>query len=226
MSYQDKPKEPFYAGKLIHKLQISGDIVLQTGLHIGGSEVDLDIGGLDNEVAKIKIGNSHVPYIPGSSLKGKMRSLIGRMQNSPEPKTDTKEVKSLFGDADSRTRGRLIFRDSYLKEDTEYNLENKSENTIDRVKGSANPRNMERVTKGAVFEFDLVVDIYERDNEEELLNILRSGLNLLTYDYLGGSGSRGYGQVAFENLQKRKIRFELRRGEVIFGNYEPFKLKN
>ena len=64
--------------KLEYKLHITGDIKVKTGLHIGGSDVDLDIGGLDKEVVKVRLGKDKIPYIPGSSLKGKLRNLIAR----------------------------------------------------------------------------------------------------------------------------------------------------
>ena len=60
--------------KLEYKLEITGKIEVLTGLHIGGSDVDLNIGGIDNEVAK----HNDRPYIPGSSLSGKLRHLIAK----------------------------------------------------------------------------------------------------------------------------------------------------
>ncbi len=62
--------------KLDYKLEITGTIEVITGLHIGGSDVDLNIGGIDSEVAKNKQNGN--PYIPGSSLSGKLRSLIAK----------------------------------------------------------------------------------------------------------------------------------------------------
>lgn len=54
--------------------QISGQIELLTGLHIGAGNEEVHIGGIDNAV--IKHPHTGQPYIPGSSLKGKMRSLL------------------------------------------------------------------------------------------------------------------------------------------------------
>jgi CRISPR-associated protein Csm3 len=65
-------KKPDFA--FIGKYIISADLVLKTGLHIGGTEEGFEIGGIDNLVIKDKV--TGVPYIPGSSLKGKMRSLL------------------------------------------------------------------------------------------------------------------------------------------------------
>ena len=54
--------------------QITGQIQLITGLHIGAGNEEVHIGGIDNGV--IKHPHTQQPYIPGSSLKGKMRSLL------------------------------------------------------------------------------------------------------------------------------------------------------
>lgn len=56
------------------KVIIKGYIELLSGLHIGGSSIGLEIGGADKVVVRNSIDNK--PYIPGSSIKGKMRSLI------------------------------------------------------------------------------------------------------------------------------------------------------
>ena len=59
--------------KLIGKLIIDGDLACHTGLHIGAGKGSLDIGGADNPVVRDAYGS---PYIPGSSLRGRMRSLL------------------------------------------------------------------------------------------------------------------------------------------------------
>src|SRR5277367_1831131 len=59
--------------KLIGKLIVEGDIACQTGLHIGAGKGSLEIGGADNPVVKDAFG---LPYIPGSSLRGRIRSLL------------------------------------------------------------------------------------------------------------------------------------------------------
>lgn len=61
------------------KIFITGHIVAETGLHIGGSKASLDIGGVDLNVVKTPKG---VPFIPGSSLRGKLRSLLARLEGS------------------------------------------------------------------------------------------------------------------------------------------------
>jgi CRISPR-associated protein Csm3 len=107
---------------------------------------------------------------------------------------------------------RLIFRDAYLdvekfkqdfpekevKLETEFS-EVKTENTIDRKTGKAqHPRTIERVPAGAVFHFEIILDKYDTDNSDEFEAKLKEGFALLENDYLGGSGTRGYGKVKIE----------------------------
>ena len=60
--------------KLTRIAKITGEIELLSGLHIGSGNTEMHIGGTDNPVIKNPI--TQEPYIPGSSLKGKMRSLL------------------------------------------------------------------------------------------------------------------------------------------------------
>jgi len=82
----------------------------------------------------------------------------------------------------------------------------KTEVTIDRITSKANPRTMERVPAGAEFELNIVLNImstHTEENEKELVNAVFDALQLVQDDYLGGSGSRGYGQVKF-HIEKVK----------------------
>ena len=189
--------------KLIYKIAICGEIKVITGLHIGGSDSDLDIGGIDNSVIKTKDG---IPYIPGSSLKGKLRDLIARSKGYPTIKDDKNETRTLFegtkgkdykGKEIKLTPTRLLTRDCFIVNKT-VNLEDKAENVIDRSTGIANPRHIERVFPDSVFKLEMILDIYDVDRENiiNLLETLKLGFKLLENDYLGGSGSRGYGKVA------------------------------
>jgi CRISPR-associated protein Csm3 len=195
--------------KLLYKIKIEGTITLETGMHIGGSEVDLDIGGIDSAVAKDK--KTRRAYIPGSSLKGKLRDLIARAKGFINIKNDSGEVLSLFGKgADNnggRNFGHLIVRDSFNIVEKQEQFEEKAENWIKRDTGKATPRNIERVVKGNRFELDMILDIYTNDNVIKLLETLRLGFRLLEHDYLGGSGTRGYGKVKFWFNPLQKIEF-------------------
>lgn len=81
-------------GQLIKRIRISGIIEAKTGLHIGASNIGLAIGGADATVVRNPLTNQ--PYIPGSSLKGKMRTLTERLEGAFLIKTDHKTKKSTF----------------------------------------------------------------------------------------------------------------------------------
>lgn len=70
-----------YAPPLIGKLRIEGELCVKTGLHIGGSGEAMNIGGLDKSVIRDPI--TQYPYLPGTSLKGKLRSILERFLNQP-----------------------------------------------------------------------------------------------------------------------------------------------
>jgi CRISPR-associated protein Csm3 len=65
------------------KLLIEGDLVCETGLHIGAGKGTLEIGGADNPVVKDAFGR---PYVPGSSLRGRLRSLLEQALGLAVPK--------------------------------------------------------------------------------------------------------------------------------------------
>ena len=74
-----------------------------------------------------------------------------------------------------------------------------------RTTAVANPRQIERVVRGAKFPMQL---IYEVTNESEMVHdfeILKDGFKLLEYDYLGGSGSRGYGRVKIMDIHVEPV---------------------
>ena len=202
-------------------VKIQTSITLVTGLHIGGSSDNVEIGGIDNPVIKLATRGNE-PYIPGSSLKGKMRCLLEQAAGAPKVGMDQK-VNNLFGITESRTLNtdnkpsKLIVRDAILSKESKEALlacdnldmpytENKWENVIDRTKGVAeHPRQSERVPAGAVFNAEFVLNIWDDDNEQELMALFEKGIRLLENDYLGGSGSRGYGQIKFGEFVKTEL---------------------
>ena len=204
------------------KILIEGKLEVVTGLHIGGSSSFAAIGALDSPVVRNSRDNQ--PMIPGSSLKGKMRSLLARQRNqkiSGNMDEDEEGILRLFGSAkNGNVRvGRLIFSDLFLAEQDslESPVEVKFENSINRLTAVANPRQLERVIPGTQFNLKLLYELkdttdrekdkhaeyYQGTEEEWILKDFQSlidGMKLLELDYLGGSGTRGYGQVQFCNL--------------------------
>ncbi|MBR1727843.1 MAG: type III-A CRISPR-associated RAMP protein Csm3 [Muribaculaceae bacterium] len=208
--------------QLIKKIKIETTIELLTGLHIGGSKENVEIGGIDNAVIKLASKDGQ-PYIPGSSIKGKMRCLLEQAAGSPAVGLNA-EVNNLFGIASNGNNGeqdsrpsKIIVRDSMLTDESVSMLrncdsldmpytENKFENVIDRVKGVAeHPRQSERVPAGAIFKLEMVLNVWDDDNEEELKSLLMKAMNMLENDYLGGSGSRGYGQIKFGEIKETEL---------------------
>jgi CRISPR-associated protein Csm3 len=236
--------------QLMGKYVLEGEIKCMTGLHIGGATTGIEIGGVDNPVIKDPLTDE--PYIPGSSLKGKLRSLTEwsfglvaphkkhansfvaydcRELENPCPDDPIEKqrwmralvVGRLYGASSDENKvrmqagpSRLTVRDSFLTEDSKKKLELmlgkgfytevKTENTLDRVTSEANPRPIERVLKGSAFDFSMIIDIYQTPEivlypDHDLLIDLFAIMRLLEQSTLGGSGSRGSGQIMFEKLR-------------------------
>ena len=283
------------------------NIKVKTGLHIGGSDSMMRIGGVDSEVIKREVycdENGKVtfegkykisePYIPGSSLKGKLRSLLESFYEYHEvvkeiikdndenilnnlrkkdkyknllrdfPKNIEGEVLNnlrldfvmdylankdllkdssgkkkfekfnektlrniikLFGSTDDNGEigvTRLIVEDSFISEDIRKRyvkkeielFEEKSENSINRITGRVNTkgggvRNIERVVPGVEFKSTLILRVFEGDDDKEFERLIRLGFELLKRDYLGGSGSRGYGRVEINEIKFEDENFDI-----------------
>ncbi len=205
--------------KLKKKIIYTGTIELKTGLHIGGTNAALNIGGPDKFVVRNPITN--IPYIPGSSLKGKMRALVeiangcvsidrkGNAKASEDPDSVSGKLFGVSGDSDKSRPSRLIVRDAELDVSNEAMFSNtdlpytesKTEVAIDRITSKANPRTFERVPAGAKFKLNMILNIFEGEDEKQLKATLNQAIKLLEDDYLGGHGSRGYGQVKI-NLEE------------------------
>lgn len=201
--------------QIFGKLIINGKLKVLTGLHIGTSGDFSAIGAVDSIVIRDSVTNQ--PIIPGSSLKGKMRYLLARTKysdssmNMKDIKDENENIRRLFGSSSPVVIARLQFQDIKLSEDSEKFLseleldlpytEIKYENTIDRTKGSAMPRQQERVPSGAEFDFKMTYNVEKIEDLKEDLKNIKSMIELLQDDYLGGHGTRGYGRVKFEELK-------------------------
>lgn len=202
------------------KIIITADMTLITGMHIGASNDFSPIGAVDSVVVKDSL--TGMPIVPGSSIKGKLRTIIAKLKSDSNEyflsnhNNDKKEIKELFGSsADNDIKeAKLQFYDLFLKNADELEKKNldlgyteiKFENTINRATAVANPRQLERVPAGATFEFKLIYNAIksEKDNIVEDFILISSGIKALQLDYLGGSGTRGYGKVSFSNFKVEK----------------------
>jgi len=251
-------------GQLTKKILISGTITAKTGLHIGGNNVGLSIGGADATVVRNPITNE--PYIPGSSLKGKMRSLIEKVEDKFGPKQGeqinysayTQDpddlICKIFGTTpeamkaaskESKTdkeqpTSRLIVRDCEMHKESANKLINskdtdmpftevKTEVVIDRITSAATPRQLERVPAGAVFNMNMILNIYNKEDEKELVEKVFESLALVQNDYLGGKGTRGSGEVKIDVSEvkyKDKSSYENQESWKSFDEIEKIKIPN
>jgi len=173
--------------KMYGNVVISGIIECLSGMSIAGAADSIKIGDIDKPVIRDPI--TGYPYIPGSSLKGKMRSIVekanGLVASRPinsrgqvllrhECEDLEKAIKCplcrVFGSTGKGSKDRnhpakLIVRDcnlynsDYICSDGVCVMEIKMENTIDRLTSAAVPRTMERVPAGAEFDFQLIYKV-------------------------------------------------------------------
>jgi len=211
--------------KLVETKVLRGTIEVMTGLHIGGGNDSLEIGGMDNPI--IRYPHNREPYIPGSSLKGKMRSLLewelgrlhakGEVHQCAEPTCPVCRVFGSTQGGEERGPTRLTVRDASLSVESREVfrsgerplVEEKHENSINRVTAVANPRPVERVVPGTTFDLEIVYRVLDTGDDGEMDrqyfdDVVLKGLKLLELSALGGSGSRGYGKIRFRDLRNEK----------------------
>jgi CRISPR-associated protein Csm3 len=213
--------------KLVRTRRISGQIEVLTGLRIG-SGLPPSIGVVDYPI--VRDGQNEEPYIPGSSLKGKMRHLLewhlGMVREDGSPwhtnNADDAITRVFGGPASSQhVTGptRLLVRDARLPEDLRRAMlsgaqpvvEIKFENSVNRLTAEAAGRPVERVVPGTRFNFEIMYRVFDtgdggQKDEALLKDVVLTGLALVEQDCLGSSGSRGYGSVRFVSVQEGQVR--------------------
>lgn len=197
------------------KIQITGIIEAITGMHIGGSTAFAAIGAVDSPI--IRDVRSNYPMIPGSSLKGKMRSLLAKVYNTEifsKPDYDHIRLTRVFGSAKEGDvkRSRIQIADMVMANVEELRrmgiqspTEIKFENSINRITAVANPRQIERVIRGSKFYLDIMYEVEKENELMEDMEVIAEGMKLLQFDYLGGNGSRGYGKVRFREMNAETV---------------------
>lgn len=195
---------------------MTGEIEAVTALHIGSGKKDIEIGDIDMPVLKDTAGQ---PYIPGSSLKGKVRSEAERIARKEgmfvctPPDSMCGKIKNpeefciccrIFG-----TSGKIFvaskvkFRDAYPTKSIETML-TRTGIAIDREQGSAASGalyTVEAVPAGSAFSFEIVGDNLTEDE----LGMLLAAMKSVEDSAIGGSTSRGFGKVKF-NFSRVSIR--------------------
>lgn len=212
--------------KWTHVIEMKFEIELVDGMRIGGAGGGLEIGGIDSNLMALKDPVTGQPYVPGSSLKGKLRSTLEKehglgTQGKPcgcgRPAC---VVCPVFGAHMNTSAGgsRLTVRDAHfaaeylsiwnrrIAEGTPL-FEIKTENIIDRSSGTAkHPRTQERVPAGAVFSAEMILRVFEGDADQAMVGNLKNALAILQrFDSLGAGGSRGSGRIAVRNFREEKV---------------------
>lgn len=195
------------SNNFIGRLFVHGEIETLTGMSIG-SGGQSGIGLIDNPVVTDPVTKK--PYIPGSSLKGRLRNALTIIRGGDE---QDEFVIRLFGPASTPKQGKenkrftsnLFVRDCKWKNIkgsrvNSQETEIKYENVIDHVTGTTRRgglRQMERVVPGTVFDFEIVYNLENKNWIDEDLQNIQKAIEFVQDEYLGGSGSRGYGKVEF-----------------------------
>ena len=193
------------------KIVIHCELKVVTGLHIGASGAFSAIGAVDSPV--IRDPMTQLPIVPGSSLKGKLRTLLASLcrdiQHMPQFDDDDEIILRLFGSAKPVRRSRLLFSDCFVCNQEEFAesgiTEVKTENAINRSTSVANPRQIERVVPGVKFGVRIVYDVMIPDEVQEDMEQLAHAMRLLQLDYLGGHGSRGSGRVSLGGFRFEQV---------------------
>ncbi len=209
-------------------VEMDFDIEFMEGARIGGSGGSLDIGGVDANLQVLRSPANGEPYLPGSSLKGKLRSTLEKehgLSGNGKPcgcGKQTCPVCRIFGahmnmraaSGPSRLTVRdAMFTEAYRKQwkdrriEGEPVLEIKTENTINRASGTAeNPRTGERILPGATFKAQIILRIYEGDKRDEMVKDIKHSLAVIErFDSLGAAGSRGSGRIKIHNFSSKVV---------------------
>lgn len=180
---------------------LEASLRLTSALHIGG---DASLGGAVSLTARA--GLEHQPYIPGSSVKGRMRALLSAPLRHVDDPDLAQAIDRLFGRRGAR--GALSFWDCSM--DPRWVAERKradlpmtvlrNEQTVMRsAKAPATVRLQKRevVPEGALFRFRVTLNLGVSDR----MDIVLAGIKLLEWEGLGACTSRGMGRVQFDDLR-------------------------
>ncbi|EYD68939.1 Csm3 family CRISPR-associated RAMP protein [Fusobacterium necrophorum subsp. funduliforme B35] len=215
--------------KLLEIKKIDCRIKLLTGMRVGGNNDIIEIGGNDSPVVRNPL--TREVYIPGSSIKGKMRMFMEWIKNKIDDKkgnvhscTDKDcPICRVFGrgakDSQTAKSGptRISVKDAYLTEDSKKKLEKlkertgidtewKYENNINRLSSAATPRNSERIPAGTEFDFSISYKILDMGDggtkdKQYFEKVVLKALKAILLEGIGGGVSRGNGQFEFVELK-------------------------
>lgn len=204
--------------------KVNYTLINHEGIHIGTAYNQYEKGKIDSYTIKDYNG---YPYIPATSIKGKVRYFLDNLElfnpsqqlvdsiNEDILKSDKNNFKKisnvLFGSHESEennfefnTMKKIMFKDAKLTtsfETASELYEIKAENSIDIdndvYQVVSNPRIIERTIPDLEYKFEIIIIGFEE--EETILNLFDFVFECITdYGYIGGNGTRGYGQVTIK----------------------------
>lgn len=235
--------------RLRAKIVIQGELEVITGLHVGSAAAGMQIGSVDSPVVRDPLTGR--PYIPGSSLKGKLRSLLEAAEGKEYNRSGGRDISRhecdsredalecdvcrLFGsigrNGGTNHPARLTVSDLALTEASFEELrtietglmytEWKFENTLDRITSAAMPRQIERVPAGSVFEARLVCDDRDEGRDPDLA--VQQDLESLarTLQLLEDDALGGHGSRGYGRVKLRNLTVS-RRPVELYGTGEAF----
>lgn len=224
--------------RLIGRVRLKSTMRVLTGLHVGAGKDTIEIGGIDNPVIKHPSFGDYngEPYVPGSSLKGKLRFLLewafdrvdvenglpwGSSEVSRSPFNSSDPVLRIFGTPAKKEawKGgptRLIVRDANLDRSWRNEAyerggytEDKAEVVIDRIAGKAHdigPRHTERVPAGAAFDLQMTFRLFDWDGDSGQRDHDCLNWLLQGFDLLEQDALGGSGSRGYGRVRFEKLR--------------------
>ena len=206
--------------KLKKMIVIGGTMTAVEGIHIGGNNEGTKVGGCDNPVIRNPLTGK--PYIPGSSIKGVMRSTLEKIEDKSRNGkpcgcgNSNCMVCKLFGahmnmQANSG-EPRLLVRDMDIDPEFENWLYESGKDCFDIIEIKASTmvnrstntaaggslRNIERVAAGTKFKCEFVLKIFDGDDEKAMINTIKKLLSSVEVLGIGSKTTAGCGQVKFD----------------------------
>lgn len=220
--------------KLVKFIKRTAIVRAEGGIKINGMSVEIGPGGLDSEVVKNPLtGKPYIPGSSfKGKMRHMLEKKYGAKNKEGEVNTGGKNgsvylpcgcgkktcmICTLFGshmNMDAKCGpGRLKVRDLNITEEfASMNntklLEARAATMIDRKTGTAaggTLRQTERTASGLEFNMEIILEVYDTDNEKKLLEFLDEGLKLIEISGIGGETSRGYGHISIHDIKDEEI---------------------
>ncbi len=215
--------------ELICRYVIKGNLTNITQLHIGVGRAETEFSIIDNPLIRIYLNEDEIPYIPGSSFKGVLRTEVEKYLRSlgesicfpyndesscNDPERDINDIClacRIFGN--NRIGSHVIVSDAVLNMEKFPGIKIKPGIAINRITGTAQKGalyQVETLQPGGIFSFEIQIINIDLKEDNKLSKALKYALNLLVKGLLqiGGKRSTGLGKIKIMNAKVKEIRPE------------------